>query len=213
MLHYALQKKDVPAMTEHERIHKALAALIEATDSCNAKWVIGGSASLMLRGLPLPAEPRDLDIYCDDEDISSIYESLKAFAVDEPTISVTNMYRSTLSHFLIHDVQVELVGGFQVQADGNLYETMVRELLIPHAEQIHLYEKECPVTIVPLAHELWFNYLRNRMDRVELIVEAFAEAPKNHEAALRAIEAYNSFTAEAKADVHHLISVREAGGL
>ncbi|OBZ17801.1 hypothetical protein [Bacillus sp. FJAT-26390] len=200
-------------MTEHERIHKALAVLIDATGSCNANWVVGGSASLMLRGLPLPAKPRDLDIYCDDEDVASIYESLRAFAVDEPAISVTAMYRSTLSHFLIHGVQVELVGGFQVQAAGNLYETRVRELLIPHAEHIQLYEQECPVPIVPLAHELWFNYLRNRMDRVELIVQAFAEAPKNHEAALRAVETNNTFTAKAKENVHHLISVREAGGL
>jgi hypothetical protein len=208
-----LNKKDVPAMTEHDRIHKALAAVMKATESSKAKWIVGGSASLMLRGLPLSTEPRDLDIYCDDKDVASLYESLKAFAIDEPTLSITDMYRSTLSHYLIHDVQVELVGGFHVRAGGNHYETMVRELLIPHAEQMQWIERANPAFIVPLAHELWFNFLRSRLDRVELIIQAFAEAPARHEAALHAIEASNALTLEAKRSLHHLMSVREAGGL
>ena len=200
-------------MTEQERIHNTLAAVIKATQSSSAKWVVGGSAGLMLRGLPLSAEPQDLDIYCDDEDVETIYESLKAYALDEPTISITELYRSKLSHFLIHDVQVELVGGFQVKVSGNHYETMVRKLLIPFAEQIPFSERALPAAVVPLAHELWFNYLRNRRDRVELIVQAMAEAPVRHADALQAIEASNTFTAEAKRSLHHLISEREAGGL
>jgi hypothetical protein len=207
------EKKEVPAMTEHERIHKALAAVTKATQSSPAKWVIGGSASLMLRGLPLSAEPRDLDLYCDDEDVQSIYQALKTFALDEPAISITDMYRSKLSHFRIHDVQVELVGGFHVKACGSHYETMVRKLLMLFAEQVHLNEDELTVSIVPLAHELWFNYLRDRMDRVDLIAQAFAEAPALHEDALLAIEANNTFSMEAKRSLHHLISAREAGGL
>lgn len=200
-------------MTEHERIHKALAAVIIATRSSPVKWIVGGSASLMLRGLPLSAKPRDLDIYCDDEDVHCIYEALKAFALDEPALSITDMYRSKLSHYRIHDVQVELVGGFQVKACGSHYETMVRTLLVPFAEQVHLSEPLLAVSVVPLAHELWFNYLRGRMDRVELIAQAFAEAPALHRAALLAIEASNTFTMEAKLSLHHLISVGEAGGL
>lgn len=200
-------------MTDHKRILNALAAVIRATDSSPSKWIVGGSASLMLRGLPLSAEPRDLDIYCDDEDVHSIYQALKEYAVDEPTVSVTGMYRSKLSHFLIHQVQVELVGGFQVFASGCHYETAVRELLVPFGKQIFVSGTSLMTSIVPLAHELWFNYLRGREDRVRLIIQAFAEAPDLHEGAYRAIELSNTFTEEAKYNLRRLITVREVGGL
>lgn len=199
-------------MLEQERMYKALAAVQKATQPKRANWVIGGSVSLMLRGLPLLSEPSDLDIYCDDEDVNTIYEALKPYVIDHPTISVTNIYRSSLSHYLIHETQVELVGGFQVNANGSLYKTMVNELLMPYSDKVVLLDNESLVSIVPLAHELWFNYLRNRMDRVELIAHAYAEAPSMHESALLAIEASNQFTIEAKQHLHQLLGIRKAGG-
>jgi len=210
---HKLLMKEVPAMTEHERIHKALAAVKKATESCQAQWIIGGSASLMLRGLQLSKAPRDLDIYCDEEDVHALYKALEPFAQDQPTLSVNHMYRSTLCHFLIHDIQVELVGGFEVSARGNRYETMVNEILMPYSEQVFLNDDDSCAAIVPLAHELWFNFLRERMDRVELIVDAFATNPLLHKEALLVIEANNTFTDEARSSLHHLLSNRKAGGL
>ncbi|WP_139994677.1 nucleotidyltransferase domain-containing protein [Paenibacillus paridis] len=200
-------------MTEQQRIHKALAAIIQATEQSSSQWIIGGSTSLMLRGIPLAADPRDLDIYCDDEDMDDLYEALSSFAIDEPVISVTDMYRSRLCHFTVHEVQVELVGGFRVQAGGNIYETMVRKLLLPFSDHAYLEGSALAASVVPLAHELWFNYLRGRADRVDMIVQAFAESPSKHEGALAAIEQNNVFTIEAKRSLHHLISAGEVGGL
>lgn len=200
-------------MTENERIQKALATIIKATQSSNTSWIVGGSAGLMLRDLPLQSEPNDLDIYCDEEDIDSIYELLKAYATDEPTISVSEIYRSKLCHFTIHEVQVELVGGFHVSAYDCQYVTNVKGLLLAYAEQVELFDESLEVNIVPLAHELWFNALRGRKDRVQLIIEAFTDAPAIHENALQAIEAYNSLTATAKLSIRRWIREREAGEL
>lgn len=200
-------------MIETIHIQKALATVIQATESGPAKWIVGGSAGLMLRGIPLSAEPRDLDIYCDDEDMFTIFQSLREFAVDEPTVSVTGMYRSRLCHFQIHNVQVELVGGFQVTATGCHYETAVRELLIPYGERIKLSGTSLGVYVVPLAHELYFNVLRGRSDRVQLIVQAFAEAPEMHERAFQAIESSNTFTEAVKCNIRRFINEREAGVL
>ncbi|WP_141501040.1 hypothetical protein [Paenibacillus luteus] len=205
--------KEVPAMTEQQRIHKALAAIIQATEQSSSPWIIGGSTGLMLRGIPLTADPRDLDLYCDDEDIDDLYKTLSSFAIDEPVISVTDMYRSRLCHFIIHEVQVELVGGFRVQAGGSAYETMVRKLLLPFSDQAYMDSSGLSASVVPLAHELWFNYLRGRADRVEIIVRAFAGSPSKHEGALAAIERSNVFTIEAQRSLHHLISAGEVGGL
>ncbi|NIK77574.1 hypothetical protein FHS15_002710 [Paenibacillus castaneae] len=201
-------------MTEKERIHKALAVIIRATESSSSKWIVGGSAGLLLRGVPMDAEPRDLDIYCDDEDVQSIYQALIEYAVDEPVISITGIYRSRLCHFVIENVQVELVGGFVVSALGCRYETEVRKLLMLYGEELTWAAISHPAVVVPLAHELWFNVLRGRMDRVELIINAFAEAPERHEEALRAIERNNTFTAEAKRSLSKWMGrEREAGGL
>ncbi|OMF35171.1 hypothetical protein BK133_10675 [Paenibacillus sp. FSL H8-0548] len=199
-------------MTEQQRIHKALAAIIKATEASSAKWILGGSASLMLRGLDLASEPRDLDIYCDDEDMYALYEALKPFAIDEPEFSVTDIYRSRLCHFQIENVQVELVGGFQVSAGGSSYRTMVRELLIPYSESVSLAGSGLTAALVPLAHELWFNYLRDRKDRVELIVEAFANLFSKHVDALHAIEASNTLADDTKGSLHQLISAKKVGG-
>ncbi|MDQ8735466.1 hypothetical protein [Paenibacillus sp. LHD-38] len=200
-------------MTENARIHNALAVVKKATEASASEWVLGGSTSLMLRGFPLSALPRDLDIYCDEENIDAIHKALEPYALDQPAISETGMYHSILSHYLIHDIQVELVGGFQVKASGCHYETMVRKVLLDFSDHIYLSDVEVTVPIVPLAHELWFNFLRDRMDRVDLIVQAFAEAPALHGRAMHAIEAKNSFTAEALRSLHLILSNREAGGL
>jgi hypothetical protein len=200
-------------MTEISDIQKALATVKQATKSCPSKWVVGGSAGLMLRAIPLSAVPRDLDIYCDDEDVDFIFQSLREFAADEPTVSITGMYRSTLCHFYIHNVQVELVGGFQVKASGCHYKTAVRELLIPYGDRIKLGGTSQSVYVAPLAHELCFNVLRGRSDRVQLIVQAFTEAYETHVGALQAIELSNTFTEAVKISIRGLINEREAGVL
>jgi hypothetical protein len=200
-------------MTEMNDIQKALATVIQATESCPSKWVAGGSAGLMLRGIPLSAVPRDLDIYCDDEDLNSIFQSLGEFAVDEPAVSRTGTYRSILCHFYIQNVQVELVGGFQVKASGCHYKTAVRELLIPYGDRIKLGGTSQSVFVAPLAHELCFNVLRGRSDRVQLIVQAFTEACETHVGALQAIESSNTFTEAVKNSIRRLIIEREAGVL
>ncbi|WP_051250781.1 hypothetical protein [Paenibacillus harenae] len=199
-------------MTETKLIYDALAAIIRATKPDISSWIVGGSAGLMLRGLPLTAEPRDLDIYCDEEDVFPVYEALKQYAVDVPALSITGMYRSTLCHFRIEGVWVEVVGGFQVAAAGCRYVTAVRELLIPFGDVIPLEDSPDAVAVVPLAHELWFNLLRERADRVELIAEAFAADPDRHEGALQAIEAGNSFTCDAKSVIRRILTRGKAGG-
>ncbi|MGO4544224.1 hypothetical protein AB4Z29_05465 [Paenibacillus sp. 2TAB23] len=198
-------------MTQDVNIHHALAAVWQATNSTAESWVIGGSASLMLRGLPLAAMPRDLDLYCDDQDVANIHKALEPYAVDKPTLSVTGMYRSVLSRYRIKGVQVELVGGFRVEAGGSVYETKVRETLLPLSDWIDINVMELVLPVVPLAHELWFNFLRDRMDRVELIVKAFSAAPEKHLHAFAAIEQSNTFTEEAKHSLRRLLANREAG--
>lgn len=192
-------------------IYNALAALAKLLHDSSAKWIVGGSAGLLLRGLPLSAMPRDIDIYCDEEDLPFIYAALQKYAVDAPHYSETNIYRSTLAHFEIKGMPIELVGGFKVDAAKSSYEVRVSDLLIPYGERFSTPNCDYPLMVVPLAHELWFNQLRGREDRVELIAKAFMKMRGIHEPALQAIEKSNHFTAAAVHQVHHIISLEEAG--
>lgn len=198
-------------MEKANPVYHALSTLSSLLHDVTAKWIVGGSAGLLLRGLPLSAMPRDIDIYCDDSDLLSIYEALRHYAVDQPHYSETNMYRSTLAHFEIQGMPIELVGGFQVHASKSSYEVRVSDLLVPYGEKVKLPGGRSELLVVPLAHELWFNQLRGREDRVEIIAEAFVQMRSQHTPALQAIEESNLFQADIVDHVHHIISLEKAG--
>lgn len=100
-------------------------------------------------------------MYVDDEDVDLVHRLLQAYALDEPESSVTDKYRSTLSHYRIAGAMVELVGGFRVSACDSVYLTEVRQVLYPACDRIELGGAILP--IVPLGHELIFNLLRERL--------------------------------------------------
>ncbi|AGA57994.1 hypothetical protein Theco_1864 [Thermobacillus composti KWC4] len=193
-------------MDHESRIERALCRIAERLDGTGVAWVVGGSAGLMLRGLPLPAPPRDLDLYADPTDAEAMHEALSVWAVDRPVRSVTERYESILSHYRIEDVHVELVGGFVVEDRGCRYEVRVRDILLPEAERRTLEPCGTGAAIVPLAHELWFNWLRGRRDRLELAADAIAADPDRHLRAFRALTADSRFTPEAIAEVESLLS-------
>lgn len=193
-------------------IHNALASIIDCVG--NGSWIVGGSAGLLLRGLPLEAEPRDLDLYCDEEDAAALHRALRPYATDAPSFSETDIYRSTLSHFECGGMRVELVAGFQVRAYGCLYAVEVKELLLPHAATVDIgagRQGARQAQLVPLAHELWFNALRGRSDRVRLIAAAISGDLPRHAAALEELERRNALSQAAVRQVRQWINDRKAG--
>ena len=195
---------DAPATIE-----RALAAMADKLRGSGAAWIVGGSAGLMLRGIRLSAPPRDLDVYADPADAALIHAALADAAVDRPVRSATAIYESLLSHYRESGVAVELVGGFIVSARGCRYETKVRERLLPHAEWRTLPGgAEAP--LVPLAHELWFNWLRGRDDRVAPIAAAIAANPARHMPAFRDLTAAGKFATEAVSAVEAALAAAAA---
>jgi len=181
------------------QVAAAIAEAADLLDASGAGWVLGGSAGLALRGIALPSPPRDVDLYVDPEEAAAAHRALAAYAVDEQQRSETDIYRSILSHYVIGGVQLELVGGFVVRAKNCEYRTEVRGVLLPCAWRAELDGRRVPVA--PLAHELWFNTLREREDRA-LLVAAAMRGLSAHDAALREIEARNRLDASVKEAVH-----------
>ncbi|SFE91557.1 hypothetical protein SAMN04487969_10976 [Paenibacillus algorifonticola] len=204
-------------MSIRGRIEQALASIAQLTAGSGAPWIVGGSAGLMLRGAVLTSEPRDLDLYTDEADVDRLHALLQPFSTDIPVLDETGIYRSRLSHYLIDDVPVELVGGFVVRAHDSCYETQVRSLLLPYAQQVTVGRggsaPVATVSVVPLAHELWFNVLRDRPDRYELIIEAYCEDEARHKPALEQLESRNQLSAALKAEVRRWIAEQRVGQL
>lgn len=199
-------------MIETSSIHQTLAEIVRVAGS--KEWVLGGSAGLLLRGISLPSAPRDIDLYCDVEDVHLIHEALHGYATREPELSVTQIYSSTLSQYRIGELRVELVGGFRVTALDSRYSVDVKGILLPCGAAIELQAAAFSpsiVRVVPLAHELWFNALREREDRVRLIAEAMRMEPGTHMHALTAIEACNAFDREVAARVHRRLGILKEG--
>lgn len=196
-------------MGEEETVRRALTAIAASAEGTDAKWLVGGSAGLLLRGLPLSQPPRDLDIYADVPEARIMHEKLARYATDEPHESVTGMYRSVLSHYEIEGMAVELVGGFEVHAGGGSYEVKINELLYRYREEVACGDYS--VGIVPLAHELWFNVLRAREDRTALIMEAIRQDPEPHLAGLRAVEQASRFKSNAVAAVRMQLDLADWG--
>ncbi|REE94266.1 hypothetical protein A8990_10157 [Paenibacillus taihuensis] len=182
---------------------RALEKIAEAAAGTEATWLIGGSTGLLLRGIDLETIPRDLDLYADDADAVVLHQALLPYAIDEQHHSVSPIYRSVLSHYLIEGIQVELVGGFVVTAGEDCYKVEVRDMLAARGAFIEAGAYR--LGIVPLAHELWFNVLRDREDRVALIASQIRQEPDQHAEAVHRIASRNQLSARTVANVQRLI--------
>lgn len=177
-------------MTVPEPLTRALFELSERLEGCSDLWLVGGSTGLLLQDVEIGSIPRDLDVYV-DEPSSGVHELLKDAALDQPEFSRTARYRSTLSHYSLHGVTVELVAGFEVQVPGACYRVRIRERTAALAPRYLLEGRT--VLLMPLAHELLFNMLRDRPDRYLAIAESMNRDRKTHVPALRALLKGNDF--------------------
>ncbi|MBW7455761.1 hypothetical protein ACFOLF_05375 [Paenibacillus sepulcri] len=197
-------------MLNESNLLSVLSIIAEAGLSANATWLTGGSAGLLLRGIKLDNSPRDLDIYADESDALRLHEMLQSYATDQQQVSVSGIYRSVLSHYLIEGVPVELVGGFVITSREDRYAVQVTQVLAPR--QLSLSVKGTAIGIVPLAHEMWFNLLRERLDRVALIAGAVRTEPAVHLEAFEAIEAANQLSGSSIGAIHDLIGISRNEG-
>jgi hypothetical protein len=132
-------------------------------------WLVGGSCGLLLQEVPIAQPPRDLDIYVDSEYARLVYKALRLYATDRLKLSQTGIYSSVRSHFQIGNVLIEVVGGFKVHAEHSRYGVEISGFLDDFGASYDI--KGWQIGLMPLAHELVFNVLRQRPDRYLAIAE------------------------------------------
>lgn len=195
-----------------EPMKAALVELSERLAHLKGQWVVGGSCGLILHGVELSAQPRDLDIYVDEPVVTHVATSLRDIAIAAPHVSETAMYRSNLSHYNFANVHIELVGGFEVNSDGSLYRVQVDEALAPYNTDYIVNGKH--IKLIALAHELVFNLLRKRVDRYEVIAKAMRKDIAYHEHVLQHIVQKNKFSTDHLNALSELlgVSIQDVGG-
>ncbi|GGD69290.1 nucleotidyltransferase domain-containing protein [Paenibacillus nasutitermitis] len=190
-------------MSNPNNFHNVLSRIAEAARSAEAIWLVGGSTGLMMRGMELERPPRDLDLYADEQDARRLHERLREYAIDQQELNISGIYRSLLSHYVIEGVPVELVGGFVIQSGEDRYAVQVSEVLAPLRYVVRVDGSE--IGVVPLAHEMWFNQLRKRQDRIQMIAETVKAEQDLHKEAFAAIEKANRLSPSSLAYMHDLI--------
>jgi hypothetical protein len=178
-------------VTMPQPLQHAIETVAERWDGAVKPWLIGGSCGLLFHGVPIQSVPRDVDIYVDLDGAAEFHERLRPYTIDEPAYSETDKYRSTLSHYTVGGVTVELVAAFVVDVPDAVYQIDIAEGLAPYA--LHSKIRGTPVGIMPLAHEFVFNVLRERADRYTTIAAAMRLRPEEHMPALRGIISRNRF--------------------
>lgn len=166
-------------------------SIVQAIDWLNkrtasdAGWMLGGSCSLLIQEVCLSKPPQDIDIYADSQTAVKIHNSWKEASIDVQEWNETSMYRSLLSHYTCCDCPVELVGQFHIQTSWCRYETVVHDVLWNHRILVSVGNQI--IAIMPLSHELIFNLLRDRLDRVDAIAAVIRQHPDRHIHAMRTL--------------------------
>jgi len=173
----------------------------------DAAWLLGGSCSLWLQGVPLERSPRDIDVYYDSIEVKKLHVCLTGLALDEPAWDESGRYTSLLSHYRLGGLPVELVGSFEIRNSSSLYRTEIKGILSGYAEQIML--EGVPIRLMPLAHELLFNVLRERPDRYHAVAEAIRKSPERHMGLLKLLLARNEWGVETVLAVAELLAAPE----
>ncbi|BFH69316.1 MAG: hypothetical protein E6230_00065 [Paenibacillus dendritiformis] len=175
-------------MNQHSLSHSlenCIALMTEACTPGTLPWMLGGSCGLVLQGVDIEREPRDIDLYADEAEADALHRAWGAWSADEPVWSVTGRYRSLLSHYRHDRVTAELVGSFTVTTPECRYETVIVGGLWPVGPEHEIGRRI--IRLMPLAHELVFNLLREREDRTEAIVRVMNREPDKHVEAMRAV--------------------------
>ncbi|NQX64902.1 hypothetical protein HQN90_02065 [Paenibacillus alba] len=160
----------------------------------HVRWLIGGSCGLLLQHVDIGRSPRDLDLYVDYQDVTAAHSCLQPYSVDVPMYNETPIYASILSHYIIDDNAVELVGDFKVKAMQSAYQVEASYLWEAHSQTVQITGHH--VRLMPLAHELLFNLLRNRPDRYEAIRHTMLANPGLHMPVLNDLLQRNSWGTE-----------------
>ncbi len=136
----------------------ALRKLYEEIHGRDINWVVTGSLSFCIQGVPVT--PNDIDIQTDEEGAYKIADIFQERVIKEVEFSSTDRIRSHFGALMVHGVLVELMGAVQKYYDGKWEEPIDIEA---HKRIVEVEDMEVPV--LDLGYE---SLAYRRFGRVEM---------------------------------------------
>ncbi|MCM3784026.1 hypothetical protein M3231_13675 [Neobacillus mesonae] len=184
-----------------------LKVLVNAWNTDEHLWLLGGSSSLKLQGVELAQPPNDIDVYADFHVAKILHKLAPGVPTDEQVLDRSGTYTSLLSHYRVEQAAVELSGGFEICTNGSLYRTET-ELLCSIGVRHPIKNTEFHVSLTPLSHELLFNVLRDRKDRYAPIAAKISEDKEQHLPLIRLLIRRNVWSDPHLRQIEQLLNIK-----
>lgn len=125
----------------------------------NINWVVTGSLSFALQGVPIT--PNDIDVQTDKTGVYAIEHRFSEFVIRNVVFSSAERIRSHFGTLLIDGIKVEIMGDIQKRLDDGTWEDPVE--LKHHKQFIEVEGMQIPVLSLEYEYQA---YLRlGRLER------------------------------------------------
>jgi len=131
----------------------------------NVNWVVTGSLSFALQGIPVT--PHDIDIQTDQAGTYEIERCFSEYVVRNVVFSSTGKIRSHLGALLIDGIEVELMGDIQKRLEGGSWEESVD--LEHHKRIVEVEGMYIPVLSLEYEYQAYLKM--GRLERAQMLKE------------------------------------------
>jgi len=131
----------------------------------NINWVITGSLSFSLQGVPV--EPHDIDLQTDEAGAYAIERAFSEFVVRKVTFSSAANIRSHFGALLLDGIEVEIMGDIQKRLEDDPWEEPVN--LVQHKQIVEFEGMQIPV--LSLEYEYQAYRKLGRFERAQMLLD------------------------------------------
>jgi hypothetical protein len=143
-----------------------LRQIVTELQDSTVNWVLTGSLSFALQGLPL--EPHDIDIQTDEQGAYEIERRFASQVSRRVAFSAGERMRSHLGALLIDGIEVEIMGDIQKRLEDGSWESPVD--LNSHRRFVNFEGMQVPV--LSLEYEAQAYQKMGRLERAEMLRRA-----------------------------------------
>jgi hypothetical protein len=152
-------------MVIDSKILDALKIVYSRLNETEIVWVIGGSLALKLVGLDV--EPKDIDLFTNEEGAYEVEKLFAEYLVKNVSLSSKDDIRSHYGILNIHGIEVEIIGHIEFKDERNVWE-VGRKL----EDVLTIFEfEEMELPLMKIESQLMGYSKIGRTDKIRLIEE------------------------------------------
>jgi hypothetical protein len=148
-------------------VHRTvLHKLYERFEAASINWVVTGSLSFALQGVPIT--PNDIDIQCDKAGAYAIEQLFSVFVVREVSLLITEKMRSHFGVLKIDGIDIEIMGDLQKRKADEEWEELEDLAIYKH----FLEFEGMQIPVLTLEYEYQAYMKLGRFERAQMLMNA-----------------------------------------